>query len=80
MLHARTLASTPSLLVLLSVFWGLSVAALALGWGHLEEKALFLISQEMKLEINRINQTEDELPIELLLDQQVHSIETVQEE
>ena len=56
-----TLASTPSLLILLSVFWGLIISSLALGWDHLENKALFLLSQEMKLEINRINQTTDDL-------------------
>jgi hypothetical protein len=37
-------------------------------------------SQEMKLEITRANQTVDEMPIDLLLDQQVPSIEIEQEE
>ena len=76
----HTLASTSSLLVLLSVFWGLIVAAFALGWDHLENKALFLLSQEMKLEINRINQTTDDLPVELLLDQEIQGTEIEQEE
>ena len=38
------------------------------------------MSQEMKLEIGRINQTEDELPVELLLDQEIHGTEVTQEE
>ena len=47
---------------------------------HLENKALFLLSQEMKLEINRINQTTDDLPVELLLDQEIQGTEIEQEE
>jgi hypothetical protein len=74
----HTLASTPSLLILLSIFWGLIVGSLALGWDHLESKAIFLISQEMKLEIARTRA--DELPLELLLDQEMHRPEVTQEE
>jgi len=74
-----TLASTPSLLILLSVIWGLITAAFTLGWDHLESKAIFLISQEMKLEISRTHTTEDQIPVELLLDQQIHVKEIEQE-
>ena len=74
----HTLASTPSLLVLLSLLWGSVITALTLGWDHLETKALYMLSQDMKLEIALIHQREDEVPIELLLDQQVGSIEIEQ--
>lgn len=71
----HTLASTPSLLILLSLLWGLAITALTLGWNHLETKALYMLSQEMKLEIGLTHQREDETPIELLLDQQIGSID-----
>lgn len=76
----HTLASTPSLLVLLSLLWGLVITALTLGWDHLETKALYMLSQEMKLEIALTNQINDEIPIDLLLDQQIGSIEIEQNE
>ncbi len=71
----HTLASTPSLLILLSLLWGLVITALTLGWNHLETKALYMISQEMKLELAFTNQMEDETPLDLLLDQQMSGIE-----
>ena len=76
----HTLASTPSLLILLSLIWGLVTASLTLGWNHLETKALYMLAQEMKLETTLTPQIEDEIPIELLLDQQIGSIEIEQSE
>ena len=40
----HTLASTPSILILLSLLWGLVITALTLGWNHLETKALIMLS------------------------------------
>jgi len=71
----HTLASTPSLLILLSLLWGLAITALTLGWNHLETKALIMLSQEMKLETGLMNQREDKAPFELLLDQQMSSMD-----
>ncbi len=71
----HTLASTPSLLILLSLFWGLVVTSLTLGWGHLETKAIYMIGQEMRLEMALTRQREDEEELDLLLDQQIGSID-----
>lgn len=70
----HTLASTPSLLILLSLLWGLTITAFTFGWGHLETKALIMLSQEMRLELSLTHQREDEAPLDLLMDQQIGSI------
>ncbi len=67
----HTLASNPSLLILLSLLWGLIITAFTFGWGHLESKALYIVSQEIKLELGLTHQMEDEIELELLLDQQI---------
>ncbi len=71
----HTLASTPSLLILLSLLWGLVVTAFTLGWGHLETKAIYMIGQEMKLEMALTRQREDEEELDLRLSQQIGSID-----
>ncbi len=71
----HTLASTPSLLILLSLFWGLVVTSLTLGWGHLETKAIYMIGQEMRFELALTRQREDEEELDLLLDKQIGSID-----
>ena len=72
----HTLASTPSLLILLSFLWGLVVTALMFGWGHLETKALYMVSQEIERELALAHQREDEEQLDLLLDYQIGSIES----
>ena len=51
----HTLASTPSLIVLLALFWGLVTTALTLGWNNLTpdstEKALFLLETAREQEL-----------------------------
>ncbi len=71
----QSLASTPSLLILLSLLWGLVVTAFTLGWGHLETKAIYMIGQEMRLEMALTRLREDEEELDLLLDQQIGSID-----
>ena len=74
----HTLASTPSLLVLLSLIWGLVTASLTLGWNHLEHQALAMIQKDMKEKLPQLEythrQTEDDIPIELLIDTQNQEI------
>ena len=68
----HTLASTPSLLILLSLLWGLVITSLTLGWHHLEHQALAMIQKDMKEKLPQLElqnrQTEDDIPIELLID------------
>ena len=68
----HTLASTPSILILLSLLWGLVITALTLGWNHLEHQALAMIQKDMKVKLLQLElkhrQTEDDIPIELLID------------
>jgi len=74
----HTLASTPSLLILLSLLWGLAITALTLGWHHLEHQALAMIQKDMKEKLPQLisqnRQTEDDTPIELLIDLQNQDI------
>jgi hypothetical protein len=74
----HTLASTPSLLILLSLIWGLVTASLTLGWNHLETKALAMIQKDMKEKLPQLElthrQIEDDIPIELLIDTQNQEI------
>jgi ABC-type arginine transport system permease subunit len=69
---------TPSLLILLSLIWGLVTASLTLGWNHLEHQALAIIQKDMKKKLPQLElthrQTEDDIPIELLIDTQNQEI------
>lgn len=74
----HTLASTPTLLILLSLLWGLVTASLTLGWNHLEHQALAMIQKDMKEKLPKLElkhrQTEDDIPTELLIDTQNQEI------
>ncbi len=47
----------------------------ARGWGHLETKALYMVSQEIERELALAHQREDEEQLDLLLDQQIGSLD-----
>ena len=53
----HTLASTPSLLILLSLLWGLVITSLTLGWDNLETRALLLIKKDIEMGPPMYNQS-----------------------
>jgi hypothetical protein len=74
--HSRIYSESPY--TTLSLIWGLVTTSLTLGWNHLETKALAMIQKDMKEKLPQLElthrQTEDDTPIELLIDTQNQEI------
>ena len=74
----HTLASTPSLLILLSLLWGLVITSLTLGWDNLETRALLLIKKDIEMGLPMFKQSssnpENNTLLDILLDQQTQDV------